>query len=79
VISKIILATFLINIHYKNIKSTIEAIKKAVNTNKTISQERIDESVYRILKLKEKYNLNNKLIEAPDINAINNQISNIVD
>lgn len=64
---------------YKNIKSTIEAIKKAVNVNKTISEERINESVYRILKLKEKYNLSGKLIEIPDISSINNDISNIID
>lgn len=64
---------------YKNIKSTIEAIKKAVNVNKTISEERINESVYRILKLKEKYNLNDKLIESPDISSINNDISKIID
>lgn len=64
---------------YKNIKSTIEAIKKAVNVNKTISQERINESVYRILKLKEKYNLNDKLIETTDISSINNDISKIID
>ena len=64
---------------YKNIKSTIEAIKKAVNVNKTISEERINESVYRILKLKEKYNLNDKLIETPDISSINNNISKIID
>lgn len=64
---------------YNNIKSTIEAIKKAVNIDKTVSEERINESVYRILKLKEKYNLNDKLIEAPDINSINNHISNIID
>lgn len=36
-------------------KSTIEAIKKSVEIN-NISESRIDESVYRILKLKEKYN-----------------------
>lgn len=64
---------------YKNIKSTIEAIKKAVNVNKTISEERINESVYRILKLKEKYNLNDKLIETPSISSINNDISKIID
>lgn len=64
---------------YKNIKSTIEAIKKAVNVSKTISEERINESVYRILKLKEKYNLNDKLIETPDISSINNDISKIID
>lgn len=63
---------------YKNIKSTIEAIKKAVNIDKTISEERIDESVYRILKLKEKYNLSNKPIETPDINYINNLIRNVI-
>lgn len=64
---------------YKTIKSTIEAIKKAVNVNKTINEERINESVYRILKLKEKYNLNDKLIETPDISSINNDISKIID
>ncbi len=40
----------------KIVKSTINAIKLAVEDNE-ISEKRIDESVYRILKLKEKYDI----------------------
>lgn len=54
--------------------SAINALKKAVE-DKTISKERIDESVYRILKLKSKYNLNNDLINSFNVDRINNKIS----
>ncbi|GIM28557.1 glycoside hydrolase family 3 [Clostridium polyendosporum] len=53
--------------------AVINALKKAVE-DKTISKERIDESVYRILKLKSKYNLNNDLIKSFDVDKINNRI-----
>ncbi|WML37863.1 glycoside hydrolase family 3 N-terminal domain-containing protein [Clostridium sp. OS1-26] len=46
--------------------------------NGTISMERINESVYRILKLKQKYNLNDATINSIDVNKINNDIQAIL-
>jgi beta-N-acetylhexosaminidase len=61
---------------FKNITSVIHGIKEAVE-NGVISEERLNESVYRILKLKEKYNLTNKKIESIDVNEINNMVDNL--
>ncbi|MFV3011672.1 beta-N-acetylhexosaminidase [Clostridium botulinum] len=47
--------------------------------NGTISMERINESVYRILKLKQKYNLNDATINSIDVNKINNDIQGTVE
>ena len=59
---------------YSNEIKVLNSLKKAVK-DKTISESRLNESVYRILKLKEKYNINNKNISSSiDINTINNKI-----
>lgn len=59
---------------YSNEIEVINSLKKAVK-DKTISESRLNESVYRILKLKEKYNINNNNIRSSiDINTINNKI-----
>lgn len=59
---------------YDDIINSIVAVKDAVNS-KIISEEKIDESVYRILKLKDKYNVNNKVIGNDiDIEGINSEI-----
>lgn len=51
----------------------INALKKAAVDN-VITQDRINESVYRILKLKTKYNLNDAAIESVDVDDINQKI-----
>lgn len=54
-----------------------EALKSAVQSGE-ISGDRLDESVYRILKLKEKYGINNVPIEAVDVEKLNNDIKKAV-
>lgn len=62
---------------YDDIINSILAVKDAVNS-KIISEEKIDESVYRILKLKDKYNVNNKAIGNDiDIEGINSEIKSL--
>ncbi|MCB2292288.1 beta-N-acetylhexosaminidase [Clostridium algoriphilum] len=58
---------------YDNEIKVINSLKTAVK-NKLIPEKRLDESIYRILKLKEKYNLNNNIRSSIDINAINDKI-----
>lgn len=53
----------------------IDALKTAVQ-NGTLSQSLIDDSVYKILKLKQKYNLADTNITDVDVNSINNLIKN---
>lgn len=48
----------------------INKIKEAID-NGTITMEELNEKVYRILKLKNKYSLNNDIIESIDIEEIN--------
>ena len=55
----------------------INNIKDAVN-NGTISMDRINESVYRILSLKHNYKINNEKIEQIDINIINSKFEEIL-
>ena len=61
---------------YDNEVKVINSIKEAVN-NKTISMDRIDESVYRILSLKENYKLSDEKIESIDIDIINSKFEDI--
>ena len=61
---------------YNNELKVINSLKTAVQS-KRISEKRLNESVYRILKLKEKYKLNNdtlNTINTNKINEINNKI-----
>jgi len=65
---------------YDNQLKVINSLKTAVK-NKVISENRLNESVYRILKLKEKYIINNdtiKSININDINGINNKIETLI-
>lgn len=57
--------------------AAIKALKDAVKDG-VISEARIDESVYRILKLKKEYELNNNTIENINIDAINKKTSDIL-
>ncbi|APC40672.1 beta-N-acetylhexosaminidase [Clostridium estertheticum] len=55
---------------YANELKVINSLKTAVQ-NKTISEKRLNESVYRILKLKEKYKINNDTLNTINTNKIN--------
>jgi beta-N-acetylhexosaminidase len=54
--------------------AVISALKMAADTGK-LTMERIDESVYRILKLKEKYGISDNPAESVDSKAINTKIN----
>ena len=58
--------------------NVINYLQKAVKDGE-ISEERIDKSVYRILKLKDKYNLDGEIINSVDTNGINNNINKVLD
>ena len=62
---------------YSNSLKVLTALKKAVDEG-IISEDRLNESVYRILKLKDKYSLNNDKIPSVDINKINSEITAII-
>lgn len=62
---------------YANMTAAIEAVKVAVS-NGEITEERINESVQRILKLKEKYQLVNQPVPAVDINKLNTDIEKVL-
>lgn len=55
-----------------NVKQAAEAIKEAVE-NGEITEERIDESVRRILKLKADYQVNSDSVEMPNIDTLNSK------
>lgn len=55
---------------YENQIKVLNDIMKAVNNN-DISQDELDTKVYRVLKLKDKYNLADNQIEVPNIEDIN--------
>ena len=63
--------------NYDNALKVINSLKTAAQNN-IITAERINESVYRILKLKEKYNINNDTINSVNIDEINNKIKNLL-
>ncbi|QBD85513.1 beta-N-acetylhexosaminidase [Clostridium tetani] len=61
---------------YDNEMSTINSIKEAVRNN-IITEDKINESVYRILKLKEKYKISNDTVDNIDVDKINSEIKSI--
>lgn len=63
--------------HYKNIVSVFDAIKAAVK-NGEITEDRIDESVRRIIELKEKYELENEKVKGIDIKDLNQTIKDVL-
>jgi beta-N-acetylhexosaminidase len=63
---------------YENEIAVLDAVKKAV-LDGTIDESRIEESVYRILKLKEKYHLTDETISSVDIDSINQEILTTLD
>jgi beta-N-acetylhexosaminidase len=62
---------------FDNELKVINSLKVAVQNN-IITEERLNESVYRILKLKEKYVINDNPVKSPDINTINNKIETLL-
>lgn len=62
---------------YDNVNKVLDSIKLAVKNN-VISEQRINQSLYRILSLKEKYKLNNNPINNLNINDVNTYIKNIL-
>lgn len=67
----------LIAYHEGQQEDAIAAIKSAVH-NGTISENRIDDSVYRILQMKQKYNLTDQSITNPDVKKLNADIQRVV-
>ena len=63
----------LIGHDYKLQTAVLEALKRSMDEG-TLAEERIDESVYRILQLKAKYHIKDTAIDAVDVTAINQQI-----
>ncbi len=63
---------------YDNELTVINSLKKAVEDG-SIKENRVDESVYRILKLKQKYRLSDSPVASIDINKINSHISAVLD
>lgn len=62
---------------YHNVISSFQALKKAVE-NGEIPEERIDESVTRILQLKEKYKVDNSKVNQIDIEELNHTINKVL-
>jgi len=62
---------------HDNEVAVIDALKKAVKDG-TITEERIDESVYRILKLKDKYKLTDSTLNLVDVGKSNSKINNVL-
>ncbi|HEY5525250.1 MAG TPA: beta-N-acetylhexosaminidase [Clostridium sp.] len=63
---------------HDNEVAVIDALKKAVEEG-TIPEERINESIYRILKLKYKYKLTDSTLNSIDVGKINSKINNALD
>jgi beta-N-acetylhexosaminidase len=63
---------------YENATAAMKSLKAAVQSGE-ITEQRIEESVYRILTLKKKYNLHDDIIEPTDIERLNSRITDILD
>lgn len=61
----------------ENLKAAYDALCAAVESGR-ISEERLNESVSRILSLKIEYKLTNDPIAIPDVDALNRQIKEIL-
>ena len=60
-----------------NLTAARDALLEAVKTGR-ISQERLDESVYRILSVKQSYGLTSDPVPEPDLEALNAQIQGLL-
>jgi beta-N-acetylhexosaminidase len=63
---------------YENALATMKSLKEAVQAGE-ITEQRIDQSVYRILKLKQGYKLKDNRIQSVDIEKINQRITDTLD
>lgn len=63
---------------YDKMKVVLGALKAAVAEGR-IDEERIDQSLYRILQLKRKYQLADESIDAVDVDSINTDLGGILD
>ncbi|TXK73841.1 beta-N-acetylhexosaminidase [Paenibacillus sp. N3.4] len=61
----------LVGHEFEKVVTVIEALKKAVQT-KQVSMQMINQSVGQIMSLKQKYQINDKVIQTPDTKQINN-------
>ena len=66
----------MIGLPYNEIKNVIKYITKKVEKGK-ISEERINRSVEKILKMKEKYDINDSKVEGVEIKKINEKIKEL--
>ena len=62
---------------YDNEVAVINALKTSISKGE-ITEKRIDESIYRILSLKQKYKLKGEIINSVDIDDINNRINTLL-
>lgn len=62
---------------YDRQAKAVEAVKSSVESG-IIDEERIDASVVRILKLKDKYGLNNQTIDGVGLDSLNEQIDGLL-
>ncbi|MEC1773702.1 beta-N-acetylhexosaminidase [Schinkia azotoformans] len=67
----------LVGHHYKNVVETISSLKSAVQKGE-ISEQRINESVARIIALKRKYGINNSKVGSVNIEGINQSITTLL-
>ncbi len=63
---------------YENQLKVIDKIKEKVK-NGDITEEELNEKVYRIIKLKQKYNIEDSLVEDVDIESINYKTKELLD
>lgn len=63
---------------FENGVFAISAVKEAVENN-IITEDRLDESVYRVLKLKEKYSLDNSKRDSIDVEYLNSKIEEVLE
>lgn len=61
-----------------NPRKVMEYIKESVDTG-NLNEKDIDEKVYRILKLKEKYNLEDKIVELNDLEGLNIETKKLIE
>lgn len=63
---------------YNNVVKVISSIKVAVQDGE-ISEQRLNESVEKIIQLKRKYKINDSKVENPNIDELNESINSLLD
>lgn len=63
--------------NYNNQIKVIDGIKKSIESG-NLPMEEVDEKLYRILKLKNKYNLKDDIVQSIDIPSINEKIKSVL-